>query len=76
MSSLRQRLWQRWLVIAKRIGDFQARLLLSLFYLLIVLPLGLVVRLFLDPLNLKKSSPGWISRPNAASKMDDARKQF
>jgi hypothetical protein len=57
-------------------GDVQARLLLSLFYVLIVFPLGLVVRLFLDPLNLKKSSPSWISRPNPAGKIDDARKQF
>ena len=36
-------LWQRWQKVAKKIGDFQARLILSLFYLLIVLPIGLIV---------------------------------
>jgi hypothetical protein len=76
LNSLGKRLWQRWVEIAKKIGDFQARLLLTLFYLVLVLPLGMIVRLFLDPLSLKKTSPEWTSRPNTAAKLEDARKQF
>jgi hypothetical protein len=29
-------LWQRWVKVAKIIGDFQARPMLSLFYLLLI----------------------------------------
>ena len=76
LHSLGKRLWQRWVIIAKKIGDFQARFLLTLFYLLFVFPLGMIVRLFLDPLSLKKTSPAWTARPNSAPKLEDARKQF
>lgn len=48
-----KRAWQRWLRIATVIGDFQARVILSVFYFVIVLPFGLLVRLFMDPLSIK-----------------------
>jgi len=40
--------------IAEAIGNFMNRLILSLFYFVIVLPFGLGVRLFSDPLRIKK----------------------
>jgi len=67
---------QRWQKVAKRIGDFQARLILSLFYLLIVLPIGLIARMFSDPLALKKSAAHWNAKPSSPSRIDDARRQF
>jgi hypothetical protein len=69
-------LWQRWVKVAKIIGDFQARLMLSLFYLVLILPIGLIARLFADPLALKKSSAAWDSRPSAPPRIEDARRQF
>jgi hypothetical protein len=36
-----RRLWHHWKVIAHRIGNFQSRVLLNVFYLLILLPFGL-----------------------------------
>jgi hypothetical protein len=69
-------LWQRWVKVSKKIGDFQARLLLSLFFLVMVLPLGMVVRLFSDPLGLKKTSPDWTSKQNSPPRLEDARRQF
>jgi hypothetical protein len=72
-------LWQRWVKVAKIIGDFQARLMLSLFYLLLILPIGLIARLFADPLALKKSrasSASWDTRKSAPPRIEDARRQF
>ena len=69
-------LWQRWVKVAKIIGDFQARLMLSFFYLIVILPIGLIARLCADPLALKKSRASWDSRKSAPSRLEDARRQF
>jgi len=49
-----RRLWERWKGIAHTIGMFQSRVLLTLFYCLIIAPFGLGVRLFSDPLHLTR----------------------
>ena len=67
---------QRWQKVAKQIGDFQARLILSLFYILIVLPIGLISRTFSDPLALKKTAAHWNAKASSPPQMDDARRQF
>lgn len=71
------RLWERWKSIAHTIGNFQARLLLSLFYFLVLSPFGLGVRLFSDPLGLKKrNNPHWISRSRSETETwETARRQ-
>jgi hypothetical protein len=69
-------LWQRWVKVAKIIGDFQARLMLSFFYFVFILPVGLIARLFADPLALKKSAASWDARPSAPPRLEDARRQF
>jgi hypothetical protein len=69
-------IWQRWVKVSKKLGDFQARLLLSLFYLVIVCPFGLILRVFADPLGLKKVPPDWTSKPGAAPRLEEARRQF
>jgi len=53
---MRRRLWERWKQIAKTIGDFQARLILSVVYFIIVGPFALILRWVADPLSLKKST--------------------
>ena len=75
MSKLKA-LWQGWQKVAKKIGDFQARLILTLFYFIFVIPIGLIARLFADPLALKKSSAHWDKRESAPARMEDARRQF
>ncbi len=47
-------IWKRWLVIGKAIGNFQAQVLFTIFYFLVLFPVGIGVRLFSDPLKLKK----------------------
>ncbi|KKR54996.1 MAG: hypothetical protein UT92_C0009G0003 [Candidatus Curtissbacteria bacterium GW2011_GWA1_40_24] len=46
-------LWSKWLPIAQAIGNFNAQVILTIFYLVLMLPLGLIYRLFSDPLKIK-----------------------
>jgi hypothetical protein len=58
-----RRLWERWKHLARRVGDFQARVLLTLFYFLILGPLAVVLRWCSDPLAIKGTTPrGWSNR--------------
>ncbi len=71
-----RRAWKRWLRIAAIIGDFQARVVLSVFYFVIVLPFGLVVRLFADPLNIKGSrQSAWTDFADRARTLEEASRQ-
>jgi hypothetical protein len=71
-----KQLWQRWTKIAKKIGDFQARLILTLFYFIFIIPTGLIARRFADPLALKNNAANWENRTSAPARLDDARRQF
>jgi hypothetical protein len=73
-----RRLWQAWKRVAQKLGDFQARLLLTVFYFGLVAPFALIVRSVSDPLGLKPSSPrGWRPRPPAVPPtVEIARRQF
>jgi hypothetical protein len=69
-------LWEGWKRVARRIGDFQARILLTLFYFLPFAPFALIVRWGMDPLAIK-TSPGWRSKEDGASHpMEQASRQF
>ena len=71
-------LFEGWKRIAKKIGDFQARLILTLFYLFVIGPFALVIRWRADPLAIKgRSSRGWL--PYAGRKgsaLERAMEQF
>ena len=73
-----RRFWERWKVIAHKIGDFQARLLLSIFYYLVFSQFALGVKLFSDPLMLKRRSfARWISKEaERAGPWERARRQY
>lgn len=72
------RLWESWRRFGRKLGDFQARLMLTLFYFLIAAPFALVVKLTSDPLSLAPTTPkGWRPRPaSTGSAFDRARRQF
>jgi hypothetical protein len=72
-----RRLWDRWKGIAHAIGTFQSRVLLTVFYCLIVLPFGLGLRLLADPLRLR-CRPGshWRGRATVSPDGEHARRQF
>lgn len=74
---LRQ-LWQHWVRAAKVIAEFQARLMLTIFYFLIMGPVALCFRLFSDPLHLRRSDKlYWPAAPVAGERnLADAKKQY
>jgi hypothetical protein len=71
-----KRLWEAWKRLAHRIGNFQARVLLTILYLTLVLPFGLAVRLFSDPLRLKKRPDSWLKSQENTNDLGWARRQW
>ena len=70
--------WLKWKDLSGRIGSFQSRLVLSYFFFLFVTPFGLAVKIFRDPLRIKRreKTSYWLSRPETASGLEQSRKQF
>jgi len=68
-------LWKAWTRLAQRIGNFQARVLLTVLYAVLVLPFGIIVRLFADPLRIKKRPAQWLDHPPEVQDMSWAQKQ-
>jgi len=70
-----KRAWAAWKRIAHKIGNFQARVLLTIFYAVLVFPFGVATRLFADPLRIKRRPTAWLDHPNEAYDLEWARKQ-
>ena len=70
--------WARWISIAHVIGTFQARVLLSVFYFVVVPPFALIVKLFKDPLGLSapRAATFWTERPAPDSAAETGRRQY
>ena len=72
-----KRLWEHWLRIAKVIGDFQAGVILTIFYIVIFGPMAICFRLLSGALHLKKpATVTWSSRAPVDQNLDAARRQF
>jgi hypothetical protein len=59
-------LWARWKAFGHMVATFQARVLLFVFYYVILGPFALAMRGFSDPLGLRPdagAAPGWLERP-------------
>jgi hypothetical protein len=67
--------WQAWKRIAHKIGNFQARVLLTVFYGVLVMPFGLAARMFSDPLRIKQRPEAWLDHPNEPMDLQWARRQ-
>lgn len=76
-STLRS-IWEWWQRFAKKIGDIQARILLTLFYFVIFGPFALAMRWKSDPMAIKTGAPrGWRTEGDRENNpMEQARKQF
>ena len=64
-----------WMRLMRWIGNVQARLMLSLIYLVLVLPMGLVAQRVADPLN-RRGGPGWHSRKQTVDSDQASRRQY
>lgn len=78
MIALLTRAWDRWKELAQHIADFQSRLILTVFYFTVVLPIGILVRLFADPLRMRKPpiQTAWTTRPSQEINLEAAKRQF
>jgi hypothetical protein len=78
MFNVVHRAWIAWKRFGKKVGDFQARLLLTAFYFIFFSPFALAVRWWSDPLVIKsRAAPSWRPRTDSdLSPMKRATKQF
>jgi len=67
--------WNIWKRIAHKIGNFQARVILTVLYAIAVLPFGLIARFFSDPLHIKNRPTKWTEQPPEVYDMDWVHKQ-
>lgn len=70
-----KRVWQTWKHAAHAVGTFQARVLLTIFYAVLVFPFGVFARLFSDSLRIKDRPQQWINRPSETHDLQWAKRQ-
>jgi hypothetical protein len=70
-----KKIWAGYKRIARKIGDFQARVLLTVIYAVLVLPFGLAIRFFADSLHIKNRPTKWLDHPQEAMDFNWARHQ-
>jgi hypothetical protein len=73
-----RKVWQVWKRFGRFTGDLLARVVLTIFYFTILLPFGLAVRLFSDPLKLRRDGirPAWLTRETGDQTIEQVRRQF
>jgi len=71
-------LWEAWKRFARRVADFQARLILTVFYYLFFSPFAMIVRWSSDPLAIKgRRAPAWHPRDKQEDpSLDRAMRQY
>jgi hypothetical protein len=71
-----RRTWMsRWMGVVRAIGNVQAWIILTIFYVIILAPIGWLFRLRrADPLRLRRPG-GWQSLPSSYSSLQEAQRQ-
>jgi len=69
--------WERWKKIARAVGVVQTRILMVVFYFILVVPIGAIMRLRGDPLRLKnREGSNWTPHRHEDASLETARRQF
>ena len=68
--------WRKWRAFGKVMGDFVARIFMTVFYFTIAIPFGVGVRLFKDPLHLKSRQTSWLNREEREETIESARRLY
>ena len=70
--------WEIWKEIAVYIGDFQSRLLLTVFYFTLAVPFGVIARFVVDRLNMRHqpATSAWAKRQAKETDLPAMQKQF
>lgn len=82
MMKIITKIWHTWKQVGQFMGDFVARIVLTIFYFTLFLPFGLAVRLFSDPLAIKQprqsvifgDTSGWGECTTTNLSIDNARR--
>ena len=75
-SSAARGSWMRqWMSFLRTVGNIQAWVLLSVFYVVIITPIGFCFRFFADPLRLRRRGSTWQPFIRQYDRMDEARSQ-
>ncbi|OGR87491.1 MAG: hypothetical protein A3A86_01745 [Elusimicrobia bacterium RIFCSPLOWO2_01_FULL_60_11] len=76
MAALRSA-WEAWKKFSLIFGTFMSRVILTVIYFTAVLPWGAGIRLFGDPLDIRRaSSNGWKPHPASQSTLKEFLRQF
>jgi hypothetical protein len=70
-----KKIWAAWTKLMHIIGNFQARVLLTLVYGILALPFGLAMRWFGDPLRIKHVPDQWLDHPDEEMNLEWAHRQ-
>ena len=75
---LMKKLWEKWKEFSLIIGSFMSRLILSIIYFTLILPYGLGVRFFSDPLAIKSipRESGWKPYPGVEPSLQNFQQQY
>ena len=73
-----KKLWRGWMKFGHFMGDIVGRVVMTVFYFTLLLPFGLIVTLFGDPLDMKHKdkTPTWRARTTGDRTMEEAQRQF
>ncbi len=74
-APLKVKLKDGWKKFGHALGNFQARILLTVIYAILLLPFGLLVRMFSDSLHTKKRTDKWLDHPPLPNDMKQAQHQ-
>ncbi|MFH1996050.1 MAG: hypothetical protein ABIJ27_03520 [Candidatus Omnitrophota bacterium] len=79
MAKVPERLRQWWKTVKKvwvKIVDFLARIFLTIFYFICLVPFAILARLTGDPLSLKDRKGFWSVRDGKKDSFEDMKRQF
>jgi hypothetical protein len=69
-------IWENWKRVSRAIGTFQGRVLLTILYATVVLPFGIGVSLFSDPLRIRHRPTSWLDHEPVRAGMAWARRNW
>ncbi len=77
MKEALQKFWEGWKKFGRFMGDLIAHVVLTLLYFTIFLPVGVLMRLLADRLDIKEDKKSvWVDRQTNDLALDDARRLF
>jgi len=68
--------WRKWRALGQVMGDFVARIFMTVFYFTVAVPFGIGVRWLKDPLHLKSKEVAWLKREERHDTIETARRLY